>query len=82
MQRFGPGWMSARVSVLSAIVRPLMRVGGVPVKRDRAVELVEQVLARFEAGWDQWPINLLTEIYLFGSFARGALEPHDVDVAV
>lgn len=52
-------WMSARVSDLSTTVTPQIRVGGVPVKRDRAVELVEHVLARLEAGWDQWPVNLL-----------------------
>ena len=28
------------------------------------------------------PLTLVEEIHVFGSFARGALEPHDVDVAV
>ncbi|MEV4511772.1 nucleotidyltransferase domain-containing protein [Dactylosporangium sp. NPDC049525] len=28
------------------------------------------------------PTNLTTEVYLFGSFARGAIEPHDIDVAI
>lgn len=25
-------------------------------------------------------MSLITELYVFGSFARGALEPHDVDI--
>ncbi|ROP48015.1 hypothetical protein EDD94_7746 [Streptomyces sp. PanSC9] len=29
-----------------------------------------------------WPLTLVDELYLFGSYARGALEPHDVDIAV
>ncbi|MFJ8032155.1 nucleotidyltransferase domain-containing protein [Streptomyces sp. NPDC096032] len=27
-------------------------------------------------------MTLVDELYLFGSYARGALEPHDVDIAV
>ncbi|MEV7242761.1 nucleotidyltransferase domain-containing protein [Streptomyces sp. NPDC093248] len=33
-------------------------------------------------GDTSWPLALVQEVWLFGSFARGALEPHDVDVAV
>ncbi|WP_246338980.1 nucleotidyltransferase domain-containing protein [Streptomyces lunaelactis] len=29
-----------------------------------------------------WPLGLVQQVWLFGSFARGAAEPHDVDVAV
>ncbi|MGY5101202.1 nucleotidyltransferase domain-containing protein [Streptomyces sp. 900105245] len=29
-----------------------------------------------------WPLTLVDELYLFGSYARGALEPHDVDITV
>ncbi|GAB2785948.1 hypothetical protein GCM10027073_17900 [Streptomyces chlorus] len=51
------------------------------MKRARAVELVEQMLHRLD-GDGAWPLALVREVWLFGSFARGALEPHDVDVAV
>ncbi|MFE3205823.1 nucleotidyltransferase domain-containing protein [Embleya sp. NPDC059237] len=51
------------------------------MKRARAVELVERMLGRLDA--DQtWPIGLVQQVWVFGSFARGACEPHDVDVAV
>ncbi|MGW0917346.1 nucleotidyltransferase domain-containing protein [Streptomyces sp. NPDC002784] len=30
----------------------------------------------------EWPLHLIRQVWLFGSFARGATEPHDVDVAV
>lgn len=49
------------------------------MKRQKATELVQQVLARAVAG--EWPANLVTEIKLFGSYMRGALEPADVDLA-
>lgn len=34
------------------------------------------------ASAQDWPLTLVDEIHVFGSFARGALEPHDVDVVV
>lgn len=49
------------------------------MKRQRATELVQQVLQRAVAG--EWPANLVTEIRVFGSYMRGALEPGDVDIA-
>lgn len=49
------------------------------MKRARATELVQQMLQRAVAG--EWPANLVTEIRVFGSFMRGALEPADVDIA-
>jgi hypothetical protein len=49
------------------------------MKRQRATELVQQVLQRAVAG--EWPANLVTEIRVFGSYMRGALEPADVDIA-
>jgi hypothetical protein len=52
------------------------------VKRERATQLVEQLLQRLDAERHAWPANLITEVYLFGSFARGAVEPHDIDVAI
>jgi hypothetical protein len=51
------------------------------VKRARAVGLVEQMLQRLDS--DQtWPMRQVQQVWLFGSFARGASEPHDVDVAL
>lgn len=52
------------------------------MKRERALELVELLLRNLSAKRDQWPLDLVTEVYLFGSFARGALNPHDVDVDI
>ncbi|MFH8642343.1 nucleotidyltransferase family protein [Streptomyces goshikiensis] len=51
------------------------------MKRARAVELVEQMLRRLDGDTD-WPLCLVRQVWLFGSFARGAATPHDVDVAV
>lgn len=50
------------------------------MKRDRATQLIEDLLGRVVAGG--WPLDLVTELRLFGSYARGALEPHDVDIDV
>jgi hypothetical protein len=52
------------------------------VKRERAVALVEELLTRLTGTYSEWPLNLITSVEVFGSFARGALEPHDVDIAV
>lgn len=51
------------------------------MKRKRATDLIEQLLARLDAG-GAWPLSLVDAVYVFGSYARGALEPHDVDLAV
>ncbi|MGW3041175.1 nucleotidyltransferase domain-containing protein [Kitasatospora sp. NPDC001159] len=50
------------------------------MKRDRATELVQAMLTRLDCG--ERPLDLVEEVYLFGSYVRGALDPHDVDVAV
>jgi len=52
------------------------------MKRERAVDLVEHVLRALDESPAEWPLSLVTELYIFGSFARGALEPHDVDLNV
>lgn len=52
------------------------------VKRERAVELAEHVLRNLQDSQDEWPLNLVTEVYAFGSFARGAATPHDLDIDV
>jgi hypothetical protein len=44
--------------------------------------LAEDVLRRLDAGQDSRLLGLVGEVYVFGSFARGALEPGDLDVAV
>ncbi|MCC3777444.1 nucleotidyltransferase family protein [Streptomyces sp. UNOB3_S3] len=50
------------------------------MKRERATRLLHDMIDRLEKGG--WPLNLVEEIYLFGSYARGALEPSDVDLVV
>ncbi|MCU7730710.1 hypothetical protein ODJ79_43935 [Actinoplanes sp. KI2] len=52
------------------------------VDRARAIELTEGVLERLVEGRAQWPLSLVRELYVFGSVARGALKPHDVDLDV
>ncbi|MFD8079500.1 nucleotidyltransferase domain-containing protein [Streptomyces sp. NPDC059718] len=50
------------------------------MKRERATRLLEDLIARLEQGG--WPLGLVDEVYVFGSYARGALDPGDVDVVV
>ena len=52
------------------------------MKRERAVILIEHVLRHLDQEQAEWPLSLVTEVNVFGSFARGALEPHDVDIDV
>lgn len=52
------------------------------MKRERAVALTEDLLRRLDESRDEWPVSLITEVYVFGSVARGALEPHDIDIAI
>jgi hypothetical protein len=52
------------------------------VKRERAALLVEHILRALDDGQTEWPFSLVTDVYVFGSFARGALEPHDVDIDI
>ncbi|RMI44063.1 hypothetical protein EBO15_14175 [Actinomadura harenae] len=40
------------------------------------------MLRNLDARKAEWPLTLVTEVNVFGSFARGALEPHDVDMDV
>jgi len=51
------------------------------VQRKRAIQLVTDVLERLATAAEH-PLTLVDELHVFGSFARGALEPHDVDLAV
>jgi len=50
------------------------------VKRERATTLLNDMLDRLEEGG--WPLDLVDEILVFGSYARGALNPSDVDMVV
>jgi hypothetical protein len=51
------------------------------VKRERGTALLTTVLTAAAQARTR-PLSMLDEIHVFGSFARGALEPHDVDVDV
>ena len=42
------------------------------MKLERSIELAEHLLRNLDAGQNEWPLSLLTEVYVFGSFARGA----------
>jgi hypothetical protein len=42
----------------------------------------EHVRLALDHGRAGWPLSLVTELHIFGSFARGAIEPHDVDMDV
>jgi hypothetical protein len=44
--------------------------------------LTEDVLERLIARQSEWPLRLVREVYVFGSFARGAQQPGDVDLNV
>ncbi|MBZ4319914.1 nucleotidyltransferase domain-containing protein [Streptomyces huiliensis] len=50
------------------------------MKRERATKLLNDMLDRLEEG--NWPVDLIDEILVFGSYARGALTPSDVDLVV
>jgi hypothetical protein len=50
------------------------------VKRERATALLKDLVDR--AVGDAWPTRLISAVYVFGSYARGSVEPGDVDVAV
>ncbi|MGW3212802.1 nucleotidyltransferase domain-containing protein [Streptomyces parvus] len=50
------------------------------MKRERATHLLADMITRLEGG--AWPLGLVEEVYVFGSYARGALKPNDVDVVI
>lgn len=52
------------------------------MERARALALLEGVLERLVEGQGEWPLSLIREVYIFGSVARGALYPGDVDLDV
>jgi hypothetical protein len=52
------------------------------VDRARALSLTERLLERLVDGQDEWPLRLVREVYVFGSYARGAPTPGDVDLDV
>jgi hypothetical protein len=50
------------------------------LKRERATQLLEEMLERLVSG-GEW-LDLVDDVYVFGSYARGATDPGDVDVAI
>jgi predicted nucleotidyltransferase len=50
------------------------------MRRERATRLLTDMITRLGNGG--WPLGLVEEVYVFGSYARGALEPNDVDVVI
>ncbi|NJQ07353.1 hypothetical protein [Streptomyces lonarensis] len=50
------------------------------MKREHATLLIGEMLDRLEE--QQWPVGLVTEVHLFGSYLRGALDVGDIDVVV
>jgi hypothetical protein len=52
------------------------------VNRQRATQLAEQLLVTLDAGQEEWPLSIVTDVFVFGSYARGATEPHDLDIDV
>jgi predicted nucleotidyltransferase len=59
-----------------------MECGTGVVRQERAMELAERVLHGLGQGHDEWPLSLIRELCVFGSFSRGATEPHDLDLDV
>jgi predicted nucleotidyltransferase len=57
------------------------RAIGALVRREEAVRRLEAVLERL-AGASSEPLSMVTELYAFGSFARGALVVGDIDIDV
>lgn len=50
------------------------------MRRERATELLIEMLRRLDAG-GTWQLDVIQELCLFGSYARGATTPGDVDLA-
>ena len=50
------------------------------MKRARATALIEELLTRIAAG--DRHLDMIDEVWLFGSYARGALDPGDVDLDI
>ena len=49
------------------------------MKRDRAIRIIRRIVETLEAGGTPATVR---ELYVFGSFARGAVEPNDLDLIV
>jgi hypothetical protein len=52
------------------------------VKRQRATQLAEQLLNVLGTRGEEWPLSIVTEVYVFGSYSRGATDPHNLDIEV
>ena len=54
----------------------------VTLQRAAALGLIEHILHTLDESQCQWPASLVREVYVFGSFARGGTQPHDVDIDI
>lgn len=52
------------------------------MNREQAIDLAEHLLRNLDDGQETWPLSLVTAVYVFGSFARGALTPRDLDIDI
>ncbi|TCC34941.1 nucleotidyltransferase domain-containing protein [Kribbella sindirgiensis] len=52
------------------------------MEREKAIALVDVMLDHLDAGKTEWPLSLVREVAVFGSFARGAVQPKDVDLLI
>ena len=52
------------------------------MKREKATQLLQEMLSRIDSGQGDSPLSLVHELCVFGSYARGATEPHDIDLIV
>lgn len=49
------------------------------MKRERATKIIRRIVETIEAGQTPAPVR---ELYVFGSYARGGMEPNDLDLVV
>ncbi|MEV0792536.1 hypothetical protein [Kribbella sp. NPDC050459] len=52
------------------------------MEREKAIALVDVMLDHLDAGKTEWPLSLVREVAVFGSFARGAVQPKDIDLLI
>ncbi|MFB9658146.1 nucleotidyltransferase family protein [Glycomyces mayteni] len=51
------------------------------MERNQATAILEEVIANICRS-DEWPVNLISSLYVFGSYAQGSPRPGDIDVAI
>lgn len=52
------------------------------MKREKATQLIHEMISRLDAAQNEPPLSLVRALCLFGSYARGAMDPHDIDLIV